>query len=133
MRNLLLVGCGGFLGSVARYYITGWATQVSYAGRFPVGTLAVNVSGCLLIGFLAGLAEHAHFLSPPTRLFLLTGFLGGYTTYSSFAYETYFLGREHLALAAFANVALHLLLGLGAVLIGSRIAVIVAPSLLPSN
>jgi fluoride exporter len=123
MRNLLLVGGGGFLGSVARYYLGGWATQMSHASRFPVGTLVVNVTGCLLIGLLAGLAEHAHLLSPPTRLFLLTGFLGGFTTYSAFAYETYFLGREHLALAAVANVALQLTLGLGAVLLGSRIAV----------
>ena len=133
MRNLLLVGGGGFLGSVARYYITGWATQLTHAARFPVGTLAVNVTGCLLIGFLAGLAEHAHLLSPPTRLFLLTGLLGGYTTYSAFAYETYFLGREHLALAALANVALQLLLGLGAVLVGSRISVLVGQTLLPSG
>ncbi|HEY9517651.1 MAG TPA: fluoride efflux transporter CrcB [Gemmatimonadales bacterium] len=133
MRNLLLVGGGGFLGSVARYYITGWATQVSHAGRFPVGTLAVNVTGCLLIGFLAGLAEHAHLLSPPTRLFLLTGFLGGYTTYSAFAYETYFLGREHLTLAALTSIALHLLLGLGAVLLGSRISALVGQTLLRSG
>lgn len=133
MRNLLLVGGGGFLGSVARYYLTGWATQMTHAGRFPVGTLVVNVTGCLLIGFLAGLAEHAHLLAPPTRLFLLTGFLGGFTTYSAFAYETYFLGREHLAVAALTNIVLQLLLGLGAVLLGSRIAMLAAPTLLQSN
>jgi CrcB protein len=122
MRNLFLVGGGGFLGSVARYYLTGLVTQASHAGRFPLGTLTVNVTGCLLIGFLAGLAEHAHLMTPATRLFLLTGFLGGYTTYSAFAYETYFLGREHLLAAALGNVALQLLLGLGAVLLGARIA-----------
>lgn len=122
MRNLLLVGGGGFLGSVARYYVTGWATHMTHAGRFPLGTLVVNVTGCLLIGFLAGLAEYAHLLSAPTRVFLLTGFLGGFTTYSAFAYETYFLGREHMALAALANVALQLVLGLGGVVVGARIA-----------
>ena len=99
------------------------ACEPCCAGRFPLGTLVVNVTGCLLIGFLAGLAEHAHLLSPATRLFLLTGFLGGYTTYSAFAYETYFLGREHLLPAALANLVLQLVLGLGAVLLGSRIAV----------
>jgi CrcB protein len=130
MRNLLLVGTGGFLGSVARYYLTGWATQTGHATRFPLGTLVVNVTGCLLIGFLAALAEYAHLLTPPARLFLLTGFLGGFTTYSAFAYETYFLGREHMAVAAFANVALQLVLGLGAVLLGSRIAVFAAPALM---
>jgi len=122
MGNLLLVGGGGFLGSVARYYLTGLLTQATHASRFPLGTLVVNVTGCLLIGFFAGLAEEAHLLSPATRLFLLTGFLGGYTTYSAFAYETVFLGREHLLSAALANVALQILLGLGAVLLGSRIA-----------
>lgn len=128
MRNLLLVGTGGFFGSVTRYYLTGWATQLSGASRFPVGTLVVNVSGCLLIGLLAGLAEHANLLSAPTRLFLLTGFLGGFTTYSAFAYETYFLGREHMALAALGSVALQLLLGLGAVMLGSGIAGAIAPA-----
>jgi len=126
MQNLLLVGGGGFLGSVARYFLSGWATQASHASRFPLGTLLVNVTGCLLIGLVAGLAEHAHLLSAPTRLFLLTGFLGGCTTYSAFAYETYFLGREHLMSAALANVALQIVLGLGAVVLGSRIAVAMA-------
>jgi fluoride exporter len=126
MQNLLLVGGGGFLGSVARYFLSGWATQASHASRFPLGTLLVNVTGCLLIGLVAGLAEHAHLLSAPTRLFLLTGFLGGFTTYSAFAYETYFLGREHLMSAALANVALQIVLGLGAVVLGSRIAVAMA-------
>lgn len=129
MRNLLLVGGGGFLGSVARYYLTGWVTQISHASRFPFGTLVVNVTGCLLMGFLAGLAEHAHLLTPPTRLFLLTGLLGGFTTYSAFAYESYFLGREEMAVAALANVALQLVLGLGAVVLGSKIAAVLAPAL----
>ncbi len=129
MRNLLLVGGGGFLGSVARHYLTGWVTQMSHASRFPFGTLVVNVTGCLLMGFLAGLAEHAHLLTPPTRLFLLTGLLGGFTTYSAFAYESYFLGREEMAVAALANVALQLVLGLGAVVLGSKIAAVLAPAL----
>lgn len=126
LRNLLLVGGGGFLGSVARYLLSGWATQMSHAGRFPVGTLVVNVAGCLLIGFVAGIAEHAQVLSASSRLFLVTGILGGFTTYSAFAYETYFLGREHLAMAAVANVGLQLVLGLGAVVVGSWIAVAVS-------
>jgi len=122
VRNLLLVGFGGFLGSVTRYGVSGWATQLTHASRFPAGTAVVNVTGCLLIGLLAGIAEHAHVMSPATRLFLLTGVLGGYTTYSAFAYETYFLGRLNLTLAAAGNVALQVVLGLGAVWAGARLA-----------
>lgn len=133
MRNLLLVGGGGFLGSVARYYVSGWATELIHGARFPGGTLVVNIAGCLLVGLLAGLAEHAHLLSPPSRLFLLTGFLGGFTTYSAFAYETYFLGREHLLATALINVALQVVLGLGAVILGARIALVLSKMLLHSN
>ena len=133
MNSLLLVGGGGFLGSVARYYLSGWATQMSHASRFPIGTLVVNVTGCLLIGLVAGLAEHAHVMTAATRLLLITGFLGGFTTYSAFAYETYFLGREHLTLAAFANVGLQLVLGFGAVVVGSRIASFLSQAVLHSR
>ena len=122
MYNLWLVGSGGFLGSVARYYIGGWVTQSTHVSRFPYGTLLVNVSGCFLIGLLAGIAEQAHWMRASTRLFLLTGFLGGFTTYSAFAYETYFLGREHLLSAALANVALQVILGFAAVVLGSSLA-----------
>jgi CrcB protein len=125
MRNLLLIGGGGFLGSVARYYVTGWTGQLTHASRFPLGTLVVNAVGCLLMGFLAGLAEHAHLFSASTRLFLLTGFLGGFTTYSAFAFETWFLAREQLLGAALLNVTLQLLLGLGALMLGARLSTLV--------
>lgn len=121
MRNLLLVGCGGFLGSVARYYLTRVVTQGTHASRFPYGTLAVNVLGCLAIGVLAGLAEHRNLFSPATRLFLLTGLLGGFTTFSAFAFETWFLGREHAWAAGVANVGLQVMLGLAAVWAGHEL------------
>lgn len=121
MRNFLLVGTGGFLGSVARFYLSAWLTRASGAARFPFGTLGVNVLGCLAIGILAGLAEQRDFFAPPTRHFLLTGILGGFTTYSAFAYETYFLGREQLWSATLASIGLHVVLGLGAVWLGHQI------------
>ena len=124
MRNLLFVGTGGFLGSVSRYYLSGLVIHASGAPRFPLATLVVNVTGCLTIGVLAGLAEHAHVLSPSARLFLFTGFLGGYTTFSAFAYETYFLGREHAWASATINVAAQVVLGLLAVVLGHRLAVL---------
>ncbi len=122
MRNLLLVGVGGFLGSAARYLLTGLATQLSGAARFPYGTLLVNVLGCLGIGVLAGLAEHRHLFTAATRLFLLTGVLGGFTTFSAFAYESHFLGREQLWPAMLLNIALQVGLGLAAVWVGHRLA-----------
>jgi CrcB protein len=122
LRNLLLAGVGGFIGSAARYGMGAWVTHLSAASRFPFGTLAVNAIGCLLIGLLAGVAEREHIMSASTRLFLLTGVLGGFTTYSAFAYETVFLARTAHFAAALANVALQLVLGLALVWIGHAIA-----------
>src|SRR5262245_26033917 len=126
MRNLLLVGTGGFFGSVCRYLLGGLVMHASGAPRFPLGTAVVNVTGCLLIGLLAGLAEVANLLTPAARLFLLTGFLGGYTTFSAFAYETYFLGREQAWGAAALNVGAQVTLGLLAVVAGHRLAALFA-------
>lgn len=126
MRNLFLVGTGGLLGSVSRYYLSGLVMHAAGAPRFPLATLVVNVTGCLAIGLVAGFAEHAHLFSPATRLFLLTGFLGGFTTFSAFAYETYFLGREHAWPSAALNVAAHVIAGLVAVWVGHRLAVVVS-------
>jgi len=126
LRNLLLVGSGGFLGSVARYLVGGLVLHASGAPRFPFATLVVNVSGCLAIGVVAGVAELTHVFSPSTRLFLITGFLGGYTTYSAFAYETFFLAREHLWISAATNVLAHVALGLAALWIGYRLALVAA-------
>jgi CrcB protein len=122
VRDLLLVGSGGFIGSVARYYLSGLVLHASGAARFPWGTLAVNALGCVTIGALAALAEHLHVFSPSARLLLFTGLLGGFTTYSAFAYETYFLAREQLWAAAGANVALQVGLGLTGVWLGHRLA-----------
>ena len=126
MRNLLLVGGGGFLGSVARYLLGGLVLHATGAPRFPFATLVVNVTGCLTIGVLAGAAERSGMLSPSARLFLLTGFLGGYTTFSAFAYETFFLAREQDWIGAAVNVVAQVGLGLLAVWAGYRLAILVS-------
>jgi CrcB protein len=118
MTNVLLVGIGGFLGSAARFLVTGVITQASTAARFPYGTLVVNAVGCLAIGVIAGLAERADLFSPQARLVLVTGILGGFTTFSAFAFETYFLGREHQWMLATVNVLAQVALGLAAVWLG---------------
>jgi CrcB protein len=128
LRDLLLVGTGGFLGSVARYLIGLLVTQASGASRFPFATLVVNVTGSLIIGALAAFAQRENVLSPGTRLFLFTGLLGGYTTFSAFAYETLILGREQAWLAAALNVLAHVALGLAAVWVGYRVTLALAAS-----
>ena len=84
--NILLVGLGGGVGSIARYLCQKWINE-SYQHNFPLATFLVNVFGCLLIGILYALGEKGNILSPQTRLLLVTGFCGGFTTFSTFAYE----------------------------------------------
>lgn len=118
MRNIIIVGLGGFIGSVLRYMVSGWIQTLSGRPFFPYGTLGVNVLGCLLIGLLGGWAENAELFSPSVRLFLLLGLLGGFTTFSTFGYETVALLRDRELAAAFGYVGLHLLGGFAAVAVG---------------
>lgn len=122
MASIILVGMGGFLGSVFRYLLSGWVHRIAGDGWFPYGTLAVNVLGCLAIGLLNGIAEERQVFSPETRLFLFIGLLGGFTTFSTFGYETFALARDAQMLAALTNIALQLALGLSAVWLGNALA-----------
>ena len=118
LKSILLVGSGGFIGSVLRYLLGGWVYDALPGITFPLGTLVVNVTGCLAIGLAAGLFEVRQAFGPEARLFLMIGVLGGYTTFSSFAYETLALARDAELLRAFANVALQTVLGLAAAWLG---------------
>jgi CrcB protein len=118
MAAILLVGTGGFLGSVLRFWLSGWVFRILGRPWFPVGTLAVNVLGCLFIGFLGGIAEHRRIFNQEIRLFLFIGVLGGFTTFSAFAYETSALLRDSRIFGAWANVGLQIVLGLLAVRVG---------------
>jgi CrcB protein len=113
--KLFLAGIGGFIGSSLRYAVTGYVQTWSRSIDFPYGTLAVNLIGCFLIGFLSQLAESRGILTAESRTFVFIGILGGFTTFSAFGNETMNLWREGDNLLAMANVAAHLLLGLGAV------------------
>jgi CrcB protein len=128
VRDLLLVAGGGAAGSVLRYLVSGFAQRVLVPGAgtlatFPVGTLVVNVTGSLLIGLLAGLAESRAVFGPEVRLLLVTGFLGGYTTFSAFSLETLLLLRAGQTATAFAAVGLQVLLGVAAAWVGFALAV----------
>lgn len=128
-HDVLIVGAGGFLGAVARYSLT-LLVHRRVSSPFPLGTLLVNVVGCLCIGVLMALFYHAEntagtdrhvlfdFLSHRTRLHLVTGLLGSLTTFSTFGFETLeLLHRSEFGLAL-ANVAMNLLVGLSAVWAG---------------
>ena len=101
MKELLLVAVGGGLGACARYGLSAWVMQQVTQSRFPWGTFTVNVFGCLVAGLLMALAEKHQLLSPDARLFLFTGILGGFTTFSAFGVETVnLLRRGDVAVAA---------------------------------
>ena len=87
MYTLLLVGIGGFIGSILRYTLSGWV-QNNFV-NFPVGTLVVNVSGSFLLGLIMYLSEYQGLFGEETRIFLTIGLIGGYTTLSTFSYESF--------------------------------------------
>jgi CrcB protein len=116
--RVLLVGVGGFLGSSARY-LAGGVVHRYLPSSFPYGTFLINVTGCLAIGFLGVLAEERGSLGPEGRLFWMIGVVGGYTTFSTFGYETLSLLRDGRLGAALFNAAGQVLIGLAAVWIGA--------------
>jgi CrcB protein len=118
VKGVFLVALGGAIGSVARFKLSGYVLHHTIDWRFPAGTFAVNVIGCLVAGLLAGLAEKHDFMSPETRLLLFTGILGGFTTFSAFGLETMFLLRRGEVLVAGANIVLSVVLGLLALWLG---------------
>lgn len=122
MKAILLVGIGGFVGSALRYLFTGWLFRLLDKPWFPVGTLAVNLLGCLAIGFLGGLAEQRRIFDPELRLFMFVGILGGFTTFSAFAYETASLAHDGHGAAALLNIVLQVMVGLLAVWLGGLLA-----------
>lgn len=116
-QRLLWICLAGALGTGARYLISLWATQ-RFGAAFPYGTLIVNVVGCFLIAAILESALGAFTLSPTLRLALATGFVGGLTTYSSFAYETAGLFRGGSSAAALANFGVTTLACFCAVVLG---------------
>lgn len=100
-KNILLVGLGGGIGSIVRFLCQKVVSE-SYPHAFPFGTFLVNITGCLVIGLLFGIMEKGSLLNPEWRLLLITGFCGGFTTFSSFAAENVQLLKDgHIAYFAF--------------------------------
>ncbi len=109
-KSILLVAIGGAVGSVCRFLCQKYSSEV-YPHAFPLGTFIVNISGCLLIGLLFGAMEKGSLLNPEWRLLLVTGFCGGFTTFSSFA-------AENIQLLKSGQVLLFALYTAGSVVLG---------------
>ena len=118
IQEVLLVGTGGFVGASLRFLISGLVQRLDPLGTFPYGTLSVNVLGCLVIGVLGGLADARGVLGPTARLVVVLGVLGGFTTFSTFAYETLALLRDGENLHAAVNVLASVAVSIVAVWIG---------------
>lgn len=125
MDKILWVGTGGFIGSALRYLVAGYVQQLADSIEFPYGTFAVNIIGCFVIGFLSQLVALRGVLSLELRLLILTGMLGGFTTFSTFGNETLNLLRDGETLLALINVGGQISIGLTAVWLGSTLAYII--------
>ncbi|MEW6738723.1 MAG: fluoride efflux transporter CrcB [Nitrospirota bacterium] len=121
MINYLIIGIGGFIGAIARYAIGLWIGQ-KWGRSFPLGTFFINVSGSFFIGLLMSLFTEKLMVNPQWRLFLIVGFLGAYTTFSTFEYETGSLLKDGEWLLASMNVIFSVVAGFIALKIGELIA-----------
>jgi CrcB protein len=122
MLKIAIIGMGGFVGAILRYLVAGGVHALARTSSFPVGTMTVNITGCLLIGFGGGLMESRQFFSPEWRAFLFVSMLGSFTTFSTFGLETFNLAKQGQWLASFGNVGISLVVGLVAVLAGHMLS-----------
>ena len=112
-----MVAVGGAIGATTRYLVSQWAAE-RFGAHFPYGTLIVNLVGCFMIGLFMTVTTERLIASPYWRLLIAAGFLGGLTTFSSFGYETLQLVKDASILIAFQNIAVNVILGLGATWLG---------------
>jgi len=117
MEKFLLISAGAILGANARYWFGTWAAQ-KWGTTFPIGTLLINLSGSLLLGFFLTLAANRLQLDPRWRLLLSVGFLGAYTTFSTYTYESLVLIEKGQWLPGLFNLLGSAILGIFAVAIG---------------
>lgn len=116
-KTILIVGAGGFLGSIARYLTQVYAEKIFHT-TFPLGTFIANMLGCFIIGLAFALAEKGDLMSAEWRIFLTVGFCGGFTTFSSFAYNNFSFLKDQTLWPFFLNIGLSVFLGILAVYLG---------------
>lgn len=117
LKNIVMVALGGSAGSVLRYLCQRWVYQF-YPHPFPWGTLSVNIAGCFLIGVFYSISEKSSLLTPEWRLLLTTGFCGGFTTFSAFAFENLTLLRSGDVTYFILYILVSVVLGIASVLGG---------------
>ncbi|HEY4786450.1 MAG TPA: fluoride efflux transporter CrcB [Bacteroidales bacterium] len=117
IKQILLVGFGGFIGSVARYFVAKLNLYWDFLS-IPIGTLSVNIIGSFIIGFLTGISEKSPILTTELRLFLMVGICGGFTTFSSFTNENLMLMHNGQFISILLYTGLSILLGFAAVYLG---------------
>ncbi|MFO7567267.1 MAG: fluoride efflux transporter CrcB [Enhygromyxa sp.] len=117
LRTILLVGSGGFIGSVLRYLLQ-YYMEKSLTSTFPWGTLIANIAGSFIIGMIFALAEKGNLMSAEWRIFLAVGICGGFTTFSAFAYNNFTMINEKAWSSLFLNIGGNLFLGILAVYLG---------------
>lgn len=119
MLKILIIGSGGFAGAILRYLVSSLVYRLPGTASFPYGTLVVNMTGCLLIGLGGGLMENRQLFSPEARSFIFIGLLGSFTTFSTFAFESFNLTRDGQMLATAGNLLVHVAVGLAMVWLGN--------------
>lgn len=120
IKTIILVGLGGGLGSICRY-LTSFLLNKYFQSTFPIGTFVVNMVGCLLIGLILGLFERQYLSNPQLNFLLITGFCGGYTTFSAFSAENIHLFQSGHTLTAFLYIGASIFIGLLAMWLGLNI------------
>ena len=125
MGNLLLIGVGGFVGAIARFWLSGRVQDLSGSIGFPYGTLVINLVGCFLLGVLSYLIDVRGMFTPEVRSLLIVGLLGAFTTFSTFSMETFNLLAAGESVRALLNISSSVIFGLAAVWAGRMLLLLI--------
>jgi len=110
IKAMILAGCGGFVGTCVRYLVGRWTASM-FHGSFPMGTFLVNIIGCFIIGIFLGMLEKTHVMTSGENVFFITGFCGGFTTFSSFAADFWMLGNKGEWITSIAYLCASVIIG----------------------